>query len=146
VKVAKVAQAHEFILELPEGYDTVIGERGVGLSGGQKQRVAIARALLVDPRILILDDSTSSVDSETDFKIQLALSELMQNRTCFVIAQRIGTVRNADLILLLDNQKLVAKGTHDQLLRTSELYAEILASQFGERDELIAAVEEEMTL
>ena len=146
VKVAKVAQAHEFILELPEGYDTVIGERGVGLSGGQKQRVAIARALLVDPRILILDDSTSSVDSETEFKIQLALSELMQNRTCFVIAQRIGTVRNADLILLLDDQKLVAKGTHDQLLRTSELYAEILASQFGERDELIAAVEEEMTL
>jgi ATP-binding cassette subfamily B multidrug efflux pump len=146
VKVAKVAQAHEFILELPEGYDTVIGERGVGLSGGQKQRVAIARALLVDPRILILDDSTSSVDSETEFKIQLALSELMQNRTCFVIAQRISTVRNADLILLLDNQKLVAKGTHDQLLRTSELYAEILASQFGERDELIAAVEEEMTL
>ena len=100
----------------------------------------------MDPRILILDDSTSSVDSETDFKIQLALSELMQNRTCFVIAQRIGTVRNADLILLLDDQKLVAKGTHDQLLRTSELYAEILASQFGERDELIAAVEEEMTL
>lgn len=144
VEVAKVAQAHEFIVELPEGYDTVIGERGVGLSGGQKQRVAIARALLVDPRILILDDSTSSVDSETEFKIQIALSELMQNRTCFVIAQRISTVRNADLILLLDHQKLVAKGTHELLLRTSELYAEILASQFGERDELIAAVEEEI--
>ncbi len=130
---AKAAQAHEFILELPEGYDTLVGERGVGLSGGQKQRIAIARALLVDPRILILDDSTSSVDAETEYKIQQALQTLMKGRTSFIIAQRISTVRNADLILLLDQGKLSAQGTHQDLMQTSELYVSILQTQFGER-------------
>lgn len=142
IAAAKAAQAHDFINELPAGYDTLVGERGVGLSGGQKQRLAIARALLVDPRILILDDSTSAVDAETEYKIQQALQRLMKNRTSFVIAQRTSTVRNADLILLLDEQRLAAKGTHEELLRTSEIYAEILETQFGDRAELLAAVEE----
>ncbi len=146
MSVAKAAQAHDFILEQPEGYETIVGERGIGLSGGQKQRIAIARALLVDPRILILDDSTSSVDAETEYKIQQALLELMKGRTSFVIAQRISTVRNADLILLLSQGELVAKGTHDELLQTSELYAEILETQFGDRAELMAVVDEELAL
>lgn len=141
---AQIAQAHDFILQQPQGYDTLIGERGVGLSGGQKQRIAIARTLLLDPRILILDDSTSSVDAETEWKIQKALEELRQGRTSFVIAQRISTVRNADLILLLDEGKLAASGTHTELMQTSELYTEILETQFGSRAELTAAVEEEV--
>ncbi len=131
IHAAKAAQAHEFIAELPDGYDTLVGERGVGLSGGQKQRVAIARALLVDPRILILDDSTSSVDAETEYKIQQALEILMQGRTSFVIAQRISTVRNADQILLLGEGQLAAQGTHEELMQSSELYVEILETQFG---------------
>lgn len=138
VAAAVAAQAHEFITELPEGYDTLVGERGVGLSGGQKQRVAIARALLVDPRILILDDSTSSVDAETEYKIQQALEVLMQGRTSFVIAQRISTVRNADMILLLGRGRLVAQGTHEELMQSSELYVEILETQFGDQDLLAA--------
>lgn len=146
ISVAKVAQAHEFIIEQPSGYETIVGERGIGLSGGQKQRIAIARALLVDPRILILDDSTSSVDAETEYKIQQALQELIKGRTSFVIAQRISTVRNADMILLLSRGELVAKGTHEELLHTSELYADILETQFGDRAELIAVVEEELAL
>jgi ATP-binding cassette subfamily B protein len=132
ITAAQAAQAHDFIAALPEGYETPVGERGVGLSGGQKQRIAIARALLVDPRILILDDSTSSVDAETEYNIQQALEQLMEDRTSFVIAQRISTVRNADVILLLDDGELVAKGQHDQLLKTSELYVEILDTQFDE--------------
>jgi ATP-binding cassette subfamily B protein len=150
IAAARAAQAHEFILDLPQGYDTLVGERGVGLSGGQKQRIAIARALLVDPRILILDDSTSSVDAETEHKIQQALQRLMESRTSFVIAQRISTVRDADQILILDGGqaggagRLVACGTHEQLLRTSELYAEILETQFGDHAELVAVVEEEL--
>ena len=143
---AIAAQAHEFIMEMPDGYDTGVGERGVGLSGGQKQRVAIARTLLVDPRILILDDSTSSVDAETEYKIQQALQQLMIGRTSFIIAQRISTVRNANLILLLDNGDLVAQGSHDELMRTSELYVEILETQFGEHAELLAVVEEELVI
>ena len=127
---AKAAQAHEFITEFPDGYDTEVGERGVGLSGGQKQRIAIARALLVDPKILILDDSTSSVDAETEFKIQQALDKLMVGRTSFVIAQRISTVRNADKILLLDDGQLAAIGSHNELLASSALYGEIIDSQF----------------
>ena len=144
--VAKAAQAHEFIMETPGGYDTEVGERGVGLSSGQKQRVAIARTLLVDPRILILDDSTSSVDAETEYKIQQALQQLMIGRTSFIIAQRISTVRNANLILLLDNGNLVAQGSHEELMRTSELYADILETQFGEHAELLAVVEEELVI
>ncbi|KPV47708.1 ABC transporter ATP-binding protein, partial [Kouleothrix aurantiaca] len=119
---ARAAQAHPFITEFADGYATIVGERGVGLSGGQRQRIAIARALLHDPRILILDDSTSAVDAETEYQIQLALQELMHGRTSFVIAQRISTVRDANLILLLDGGTIAAQGTHDELLRTSALY------------------------
>lgn len=133
ISVAKAAQAHDFILEQPDGYDTEVGERGVKLSGGQKQRIAIARALLLDPRILIMDDSTSSVDAETEYKIQQALEELQKGRTTFVIAQRISTVRNADKILVLDNGKLAAEGTHEELQESSELYMEIIETQFGEK-------------
>jgi ATP-binding cassette subfamily B protein len=129
IAAARAAQAHDFIMELPEGYRTVVGERGVGLSGGQRQRIAIARALLLDPRILILDDSTSSVDAETEYQIQRALEGLMKGRTSFVIAQRISTVRLADLILVFDAGRLVATGTHAQLLDESEAYSGIVYSQ-----------------
>ncbi len=128
---ARAAQAASFIEALPAGYDTVIGERGVGLSGGQRQRIAIARALLTDPRLLILDDSTSAVDAETEMSIQAALDELMRakNRTAIVIAQRISTVRDADLILVLDEGRIVARGRHEELQAESRLYREILGSQ-----------------
>ncbi len=129
---SKAAQAHAFILEQPNGYDTRVGERGVGLSGGQRQRVAIARALLLDPRILILDDSTSAVDAETEYQIQQALDKLMVGRTSFVIAQRISTVRNADLVLVLDRGKIGGLGTHQELMMDSPLYAEIVQSQLRE--------------
>ncbi len=132
MEAAQAAQAHDFILGMPDGYQTRVGERGVGLSGGQRQRIAIARALLVDPRVLILDDSTSSVDAETEYQIQQALERLMVGRTSFVIAQRISTVRGADLILVLDHGRLAAMGTHEQLLAESALYAEILYSQLRE--------------
>jgi ABC-type multidrug transport system fused ATPase/permease subunit len=125
IAAVRAAQAHEFITDMPQGYDTPVGERGVTLSGGQKQRIAIARALLKDPRILILDDATSSVDTETEQLIQRALERLMRGRTSFVIAQRLSTVRLADLILLLDRGRIAACGTHEELLRTSGLYAEI---------------------
>jgi ATP-binding cassette subfamily B multidrug efflux pump len=128
---ARAANAHEFIRELPQGYASVVGERGVGLSGGQRQRIAIARALLVDPRLLILDDSTSAVDAETETAIQESLDRLMRegNRTAFVIAQRASTIRDADLILVLDGGTIAAQGTHEELLSESELYNEILGSQ-----------------
>jgi ATP-binding cassette, subfamily B, multidrug efflux pump len=112
---AKAAQAHDFIVQMPEGYGTPVGERGVTLSGGQKQRLAIARALLKDPRILILDDATSAVDTETERLIQLALKRLMEGRTSFIIAQRLGTVRSADLILVLNRGRIAARGTHEEL-------------------------------
>jgi ATP-binding cassette subfamily B protein len=126
---ARAAQAHAFIAELPDGYDTYVGERGVMLSGGQRQRVAIARALLKDPRILILDDATASVDTQTEQLIQQALRLLMQGRTSFVIAQRLSTLRAADLILVLEGGRVAARGTHEQLLETSGLYAEIYQHQ-----------------
>jgi ABC-type multidrug transport system fused ATPase/permease subunit len=129
IAAAQVAQAHDFILEMPNGYDTRVGERGATLSGGQKQRVAIARALLKDPRILILDDAMSSVDTETERLIQIALERLMQGRTSFVIAQRLSTVRLADQILVLEKGHIVAQGTHEELLRTSGLYCEIYQRQ-----------------
>lgn len=144
VSAAKAAQAHDFISTLPDGYAAQVGERGVRLSGGQKQRIAIARALLVDPRILILDDSTSAVDAETEYKIRQALQGLMHGRTSFVIAQRISTVQNADQIILLDNQQVVARGTHEELLRSSELYAEIIFTQFGDRKEPAVPLEEQV--
>ena len=126
---AKAAAAHEFIMEFPEGYNTRVGERGTTLSGGQKQRIAIARALLLGPRILILDDSTSSVDLATEVKIQKALDQLMKGRTSFVIAQRISTVMNADLILVMDKGEVVARGRHKELMEESPIYAEIYNSQ-----------------
>jgi ATP-binding cassette, subfamily B, multidrug efflux pump len=131
VAAAEAAQAGEFVRGLAEGCDTVIGERGIGLSGGQRQRIAIARALLIDPRLLILDDSTSAVDAETEAAIQENLDRLMRekHRTVFVIAQRVSTVRDADLILVLDEGRIAARGTHEELLRESELYNEILGSQ-----------------
>jgi len=129
---SKAAQAHEFITGFPEGYETMVGQRGVNLSGGQKQRVAIARALLVKPKILILDDSTSAVDIETETLIEDALEELMADTTSFIIAQRISTVLNADKILVLDEGKIVAEGNHAQLMDTSPIYKEIYDSQLGE--------------
>jgi ATP-binding cassette subfamily B multidrug efflux pump len=132
IAAAKAAQAHEFITGFPEGYDTVVGQRGVNLSGGQKQRIAIARALLVKPKILILDDSTRFVDVETEAKIHEALEELMEDRTSFIIAQRVSTVLNADKIVVLNRGKIVAEGTHHELMGTSPIYREIYESQLGE--------------
>jgi ATP-binding cassette subfamily B protein len=131
---AKMAQAHAFISGFPDGYDTILGQRGVNLSGGQKQRIAIARALLPDPAILILDDSTSAVDVETEARIQEALAHARQGRTSFVVAQRISTVLSADKILVLDNGRIMAEGTHSQLMNSSPLYREIYASQLDASD------------
>jgi len=131
VAAAKAAQAHDFIMSFPEGYDTVLGQRGVNLSGGQKQRIAIARALLLQPAVLILDDSTSSVDVETETKIQAALEDLMRDRTSFIIAQRISTVLTADKILVLDDGQIAAEGTHTELMASSPIYREIYESQLG---------------
>jgi ATP-binding cassette subfamily B protein len=136
IEVAKVAQAHDFILEMPQGYDTEIGERGVTLSGGQRQRIAIARALLLDPRILILDDSTSSVDTQTERLIQKALDQLMEGRTTFIIAQRLSSVRRADLILVLEHGRIVERGTHEALLSQDGLYREIYDLQLRGQEEL----------
>lgn len=134
IAAARAAQAHEFILSTPLGYDTKVGERGVTLSGGQKQRLAIARALLLDPRILILDDATSSVDTETEHLIQQAFSRLVQGRTTFVIAHRLSTVKNADLILVLDAGRITASGTHATLLETSHLYRTIYNQQLKKQE------------
>lgn len=128
---AQAAQAHDFIMRMPQGYDSIVEERGANLSGGQKQRIAIARALLIAPSILILDDSTSAVDVETEAKIQQALDTLMQNRTTFIVAQRINSVLNADQIVVLENGRIAAQGTHPQLLATSPIYQEIYHSQLG---------------
>jgi len=129
VNAAQAAAAHDFIMSFPDGYDTPVGERGTTLSGGQKQRIAIARALLLDPHILILDDSTSSVDINTEVQIQKALDKLMEGRTSFVIAQRISTVVHADQILVLDKGEVVEIGRHDELMEKSAIYAEIYNSQ-----------------
>jgi ATP-binding cassette subfamily B protein len=131
-EAAKAAAAHDFILSFPEGYHTPVGERGTTLSGGQKQRLAIARALLLNPRILILDDSTSSVDVQTEVLIQHALDRLMKGRTSFVIAQRISTVLNADNIVVLEKGRVAAQGKHQELMESSEIYAEIYRSQLVE--------------
>lgn len=130
---ARAAQIHDFIAELPQGYDTLVGERGVNLSGGQKQRIAIARALLKNPKILILDDYTSSVDTHTEYLIRQALDGLMEGRTSFVIAQRISTVLAADLILVMDGGEIVDRGNHEELLQTSALYREIYNIQLSGR-------------
>jgi len=134
IAAAEAAQAHEFIKELPEGYETVIGERGVTLSGGQRQRTAIARALLMDPRILILDDSTSSVDTRTEKRIQGALFRLMEGRTTFVIAQRLSTVQRADMILVMDKGRIIERGTHSELLAQGGMYQQIYELQLRQQD------------
>jgi len=131
IAAAKAAQSHDFITAFPDGYDTPVGQRGVNLSGGQRQRIAIARALLVQPKVLILDDSTSAVDVETETRIQAALEELMAGRTSFVIAQRISTVLNADKIVVLDRGQIAAEGTHAELMASSPIYREIYESQLG---------------
>jgi ATP-binding cassette, subfamily B, bacterial MsbA len=131
-EAAKAANAHDFISGFPDGYKTIVGERGVKLSGGQRQRVAIARALLKNPRILILDEATSSLDSESESLVQEALETLMQGRTTFVIAHRLSTIRNADRILVLDRGQIAEQGTHDELMRKAGLYKELHDKQFLE--------------
>jgi ATP-binding cassette subfamily B protein len=142
VEVAKLAQAHDFIMAFPEGYDTIVGERGVTLSGGQKQRIAIARTLLRDPRILILDDSTSFVDTKTEQEIQKALDEVRKDRTTFVITQRLSTIKNADRILVLDNGKIKEIGTHNELMTLRGIYAQIYETQFAPKEELLIQTKE----
>src|SRR5438552_13595141 len=145
--VARLAQAHEFIERLPEGYDTVIGERGITLSGGQRQRLAIARAIAVDPRILILDDATASVDASTEARIRLGLREAMEGRTTLIIAHRLSTISLADEIVVVDEGRIAARGTHDDLLETSQVYRDIyehglLERQFADAVEARAVVDE----
>jgi ABC-type multidrug transport system fused ATPase/permease subunit len=132
-RIARLAQAHEFVAELPEGYETVIGERGITLSGGQRQRLAIARALAVDPRILILDDATASVDATTEARIRTGLREAMQNRTTLIIAHRLSTIALADEIVVLDEGRIAARGTHDELLETTPVYRDIYEHGLLER-------------
>jgi len=148
ISAAKAAQAHEFISKLPEGYDTLVGERGITLSGGQRQRIAIARALLMNPRILILDDSTSSVDTNTEKLIQEALDRLMEGRTTFVIAHRLATIRRADLILVMADGCIVQRGQHAQLLQEGGLYREIYDLQLSQQNRIIpeSDVDEEQIL
>jgi ATP-binding cassette subfamily B protein len=136
-RAAKAARIHDFIVSLPDGYDEWVGERGVTLSGGQKQRIAIARTLLLDPRILIFDDSTASVDSQTEFLILQALQELMHGRTTFVIAQRLRTVMRADEIVVLDCGKIVQRGTHQQLLAEEGLYRRIFDLELKDQEEAL---------
>jgi ABC-type multidrug transport system fused ATPase/permease subunit len=142
-RAARLAQAHEFIADLPDGYDTVVGERGITLSGGQRQRIAIARALIMNPRILILDDATASVDATTEAKIRLGLREAMRDRTTLIIAHRLSTLALADELVVLDEGRIAARGTHDELLETSSVYREIyehglLEREFAERVEATA--------
>jgi ATP-binding cassette subfamily B multidrug efflux pump len=136
IEAAKAAQAHDFIMELPDRYDTRVEQRGMNFSGGQKQRIAIARAILLKPRILILDDSTSSVDVETETRIQADLEGMHHKRTSFVVAQRISTVLNADKIIVMDQGRIVAQGTHKELLKSSPIYREIYESQLGNNNQL----------
>src|SRR5206468_10824578 len=132
-RIARLAQAHEFVERLPEGYDTVIGERGITLSGGQRQRLAIARAIAVDPRILILDDATASVDASTEARIGLGLREAMRGRTTLIIAHRLSTISLADEIVVVDDGRIAARGTHDDLLETSQVYRDIYEHGLLER-------------
>jgi ATP-binding cassette subfamily B protein len=136
IAAAKAAQAHGFIADMPAGYDSRVEERGANLSGGQKQRIAIARALLISPGILILDDSTSAVDMETEARIQAALDERMAGTTTFLIAQRVSSVLSADQILVLDHGRIAARGTHAELLESSPIYQEIYRSQMGDGAEV----------
>lgn len=131
IEAAKKAEAHEFILEMPDEYDTIVGERGVGLSGGQRQRIALARAILKDPSILILDDTTSSVDMETELKIQRTLKAILKEKTCFIIAHRISSVKEADLILVMEDGKIIEQGTHGELLARKGYYQHVYQNQYG---------------
>lgn len=140
INSAKRAQAHEFIMAMPKGYDTLLGERGMGLSGGQKQRIAIARAICIDPKILILDDATSAVDMQTEFAIQEALREVMKNRTSFIIAHRISSLKHADEILVLDEGEIVERGTHHALLNNNGSYRRIYDIQYQDRDTIMSEV------
>ena len=135
ISSARMAQAHDFIMELPQGYETVVGERGITLSGGQRQRIAISRALLIDPRILIMDDSTSSVDTQTEHLIQMAFDHVMNGRTTLIVAQRLSTIKRADLILVMDQGRIVERGTHSDLLKHSGLYREIYDLQLREQEQ-----------
>ncbi len=137
VRAAQIAQLHDFVISLPQGYDTWVGERGITLSGGQRQRLAIARTVLLDPPILILDDSTSSVDTETEHLIRRALVEVMKGRTTFVIAHRLSTVKSADLILVLRDGQIVQRGTHQELLGQPGLYQEIYELQFRPQEAML---------
>jgi ATP-binding cassette subfamily B protein len=132
IAAAKLARIHDFIMSLPEGYNTPVGERGITLSGGQRQRVTIARALLTQPKIFILDDALSFVDAKTEKEIQEALEEAMKGKTSFVIAQRLSTIKNADKIMVLQNGKLAEFGTHEELMARSGLYRRIYETQFLE--------------
>ena len=132
IGAAKAAHAHEFICKLPEGYQSHLGEQGVRLSGGQRQRIALARAILNDPKILLLDEATSALDTESEYQVQLALEELMKNRTTVVIAHRLSTILHADKIAVLDEGRIVATGTHEALLKSSELYSRLARLQFRE--------------
>ncbi|HHU78311.1 MAG TPA: ABC transporter ATP-binding protein [Clostridiales bacterium] len=136
IQAAKMADAHEFIMEMPMGYDTIVGERGVGLSGGQRQRIAIARAIIKNPKILIMDDCTSAVDMETEHKIQTALKELQESRTTFIIAHRVSSVRNADMILMLENGRIVERGNHQQLMEAKGLYYNMVKQQYKDFDNI----------
>jgi subfamily B ATP-binding cassette protein MsbA len=135
IQAAKDANAHEFILETEQGYESLVGEKGVKLSGGQRQRLAIARAILKDPAILLLDEATSSLDSESEAQVQEALNRLMENRTTFVIAHRLSTVQHADKILVMDEGKIVEEGTHLDLLEKKGLYSHLYELQFRDLDE-----------
>jgi ATP-binding cassette subfamily B protein len=139
VEAAKAAHIHEFIVSQPDGYDTWVGERGITLSGGQKQRIAIARTLLLDPRILILDDSTSSVDTQTEYQIQQSMARVMEGRTTFVIAQRLRTVKMADQILVLQDGEIVERGTHDDLLARDGVYRQIYDLELRDQEEALAS-------
>ena len=132
IVAAKLARIHDFIMTLPNGYETLLGERGVNLSGGQRQRLTIARAILTDPRILILDDSLSFVDANTEREIQIAIDEAMEGRTCFIIAQRLSTIKNANRIMVLNDGEIIEFGTHEQLLGRDGVYRRIYETQFLE--------------
>ncbi|MCD6325798.1 ABC transporter ATP-binding protein, partial [Candidatus Bathyarchaeota archaeon] len=141
IRAAKIAQAHEFITNFPNGYETIIGERGLNLSGGQRQRIAIARALLLDPKILILDDSTSSVDVDTEYEIQKALNALLKNRTTLVITQRISTIRNADKIIVMDNGEIIEEGDHETLMAKKGAYYRLYQTLYEAQKEILEAVD-----